>query len=113
MTRQIHNSCQRWRRDASSTTNQPSTEPLARGAVVHRDPRIGVGVEGEVRRAPLCPDDCRDPVLVRGSGLILTLAAVKCESELASVENSLPPQLIDTSPTPPFWLTILLATSTA
>src|SRR5713226_466727 len=72
MTRQIDNTCQGRRRDASSTKNQPSTEPLAWGAVVHRDPRIGVGVEGEVRCAPLGSNDCSDSALVRGTGLILT-----------------------------------------
>src|SRR5712692_405791 len=41
-----------------------------------------------------------------------TPLVVKCESLLASVENSLPPQLIDTSPPPPL-ATRLLATSTA
>src|SRR5712692_11920184 len=75
MTRRIDNTCQRWRRDASSTKNQPSTEPLARGAVVHRDTRIGVGVEGEIWCAPLGSNDCSDSALVRGAGLILTRAA--------------------------------------
>src|SRR5712692_8187499 len=75
MTRQIDNTCQGWRRDASSTKNQPSAQPLAWGAVVNRDPRVGVGVKREVRCTPLGSNDCSDSVLVRGAGLIFTRAA--------------------------------------
>src|SRR5713226_9453072 len=70
MACQIDNTCQGWRRDAGSTKNQPSAQPLAWGAVVHRDPRVGVGVKREVRCAPLGSNDCSDSALVRGPGLI-------------------------------------------
>src|SRR5207302_2561428 len=72
MACQIDNTCQRWRGDASSTKNQPSAQPVAWGAVVHRDPRVGVGIKREVRCAPLGSNDCSDSVLVRGTGLIFT-----------------------------------------
>src|SRR5262249_13106186 len=66
---------ERRRSNAGAAENQPTHKPLTARAVVHRDARVRIGVEGEVRYAAFATDLGRNHILKRGPLLVLARAS--------------------------------------